>query len=425
MTDVHTTAGSQAPPLAVGPLAKGSRASPALSRALLCVMAASAGFGIANLYYDQPLLDQMGRSLGASAAQMGFAPTLTQIGYSLGMLLLVPLGDMLERRQLVLLFALLTALLSAGLAASMTTPMLLGMSFLLGLANITPQLLVPFAARLSAPEDRGRVVGLMVSGVLLGVLLSRTVAGFVGATFGWRAMFGLAAVIMVVIFGVLFLTLPVTKPSYDGRYGGLLHSVWAIVRDQPVLREACLFGGMLFGAFMVFWANLIHLLSGAPFHLGPRAVGLYGLLGAGAALTSPIVGRVAGKGAARTIAGVMVLLTIASFGVFWIGRASLIWIGVGVLAMDLGVQLGHVSNQTRILNLAPDAQSRIQTAYMFCYFGGGGIGAALGSLAWGRWGWNGVCLTAIGMLVLPLVRWMMPLRVQQLAESKVIRHNIT
>jgi predicted MFS family arabinose efflux permease len=356
-------------------------------------MTVSAGVGIANLYYNQPLLDQMGRSLGASAAEIGMAPTLTQIGYSIGMLFLVPLGDMLQRRRLVLLFTLLTALLSIGLAASMSTAMLLGMSFLLG------------------------VVGLMVSGVLLGVLLSRTVAGFVGASFGWRVMFGLAAALMFAVLAILSSMLPATKASYHGSYGSLLRSVWTLVREQPVLREACLFGGMLFGAFMVFWANLIHLLAAGPFHLGPREVGLYGLLGAGAALMSPIVGRIAGKGSARTLAGAMVLLTIASFGVFWIGRSSLIWIGVGVLAMDLGVQLGHVSNQTRILSLAPNAQSRIQTAYMSCYFAGGGIGAALGSLAWSRWGWGGVCLAAIAMLILPLVRWMLPLRTQSAKQA--------
>jgi predicted MFS family arabinose efflux permease len=388
-----------------------------LSGALLAVMTVSAGVGIANLYYNQPLLDQMGRSLGASAAEIGMAPTLTQVGYSVGMLFLVPLGDMLQRRRLVLLFTLITALLSICLATSMSTAMLLGMSFLLGLANMTPQLLVPFAATLAGEHDRGRVVGLMVSGVLLGVLLSRTVAGFVGAGFGWRVMFGLAAALMFAVLGILSFMLPATKASYHGSYGSLLRSVWTLVCEQPVLREACLFGGMLFGAFMVFWANLIHLLSAGPFHLGPRAVGLYGLLGAGAAVMSPIVGRMAGKGSARTLAGAMVLLTIASFGVFWFGRSSLIWIGVGVLAMDLGVQLGHVSNQTRILSLAPNAQSRIQTAYMSCYFAGGGIGAALGSLAWSRRGWGGVCLAAIAMLILPLVRWMLPLRTQSARQA--------
>jgi len=383
--------------------------TPRLSTQLLAVMTASAGFGIANLYYNQPLLDQMGQTLGATPAEIGFAPTLTQIGYSVGMLFLVPLGDMLQRRRLVLLFTLLTALLSAGVAVSATPSMLLIMSFALGLANMTPQLLVPFAARLAGEEARGRVVGLMVSGLLLGVLLSRTLSGFVGARFGWRAMFGLAAAMMLVIFVGLLVMLPVTEASYKGRYTGLLYSVWELVRDQPVLREACLFGGMLFGAFMAFWANLIHLLSAAPFHLGPEAVGLYGLLGAAAALLSPVVGRIAGKGSARTVAGIMVLFTIASFGVFWFGRESLLWIGVGVLAMDLGVQLAHVSNQTRILNIVPDAQSRIQTGYMSCYFGGGGIGAALGSWAYGRWGWAGVCVAAVAMLMLPLIRWILPL----------------
>ncbi|MFT8365041.1 MAG: MFS transporter [Gluconobacter cerinus] len=250
----------------------------------------------------------------------------------------------------------------------------------------------------------------MLSGIFLGVLLSRTVAGFVGAAFGWRVMFVVAAIILFVLLLILSRVLPTMAPSYQGRYSGLLASVWTLLREQPTLRETCLFGATLFGAFMVFWSSLIHLMVEPPFHLGPRTVGLYGILGAGAALLSPIVGRAADRGSARNVTGAMILLTIASFGIFWFGRTSLFWIGVGVLAMDLGVQLAHVSNQSRILNLVEGAQSRIQTAYMTSYFAGGGIGAAIGSWAWDRWGWAGACAAAIAILVIPLMRWLLPLR---------------
>jgi predicted MFS family arabinose efflux permease len=381
-----------------------------LSKPLLAVMTVGAGAGIANLYYNQPLLEQMTADMHAGQAAIGLVPTLTQIGYSLGMLLLVPLGDMLQRRRLVLLFTFLAACMSVGTALSASSTMLLIFSFLLGFTNMAPQLLIPFAAQLATSAEKGRVVGFMLSGIFLGVLLSRTVAGFVGAAFGWRAMFALAAIILFALVLTLGRVLPTTTPSYRGRYSGLLRSVWTLIREQPTLREACLFGATLFGAFMVFWSSLIHLMVEAPFHLGPRAVGLYGILGAGAALLSPIVGRAADRGSARNVAGAMVLLTIASFGVFWFGRTSLFWIGIGVLGMDLGVQLAHVSNQSRILNLVADAQSRIQTAYMTSYFAGGGIGAAIGSWAWDRWGWAGTCSAAIAILAIPLIRWLLPLR---------------
>jgi predicted MFS family arabinose efflux permease len=385
-------------------------AAKVLSKPLLAIMTTGAGVGIADLYYNQPLLEQMKADLHLAQATIGLVPTVTQIGYALGMLLLVPLGDMLQRRRLTLLFTLLVALACTGIALSLSGTMLLVFSFLLGLTNIMPQLLIPFAVQLASPAERGRVVGLMLSGIFAGVLLSRTVAGFVGTAFGWRAMFALAALALFALLVALSRVLPTTTPSYRGRYAGLIGSVWTLLREQPVLREACLFGATLFAAFMVFWSTLIHLMTSAPFNLGPSAVGLYGILGVGATLLSPIVGRAADRGLARKVAGTMILLTMVSFGIFWVGRTSLFWIGVGVLVMDLGVQLAHVSNQSRILHLAAGAQSRIQTAYMTCYFAGGGIGSAVGAWAWDRAGWSGVCAAAVAILILPLVRWLLPLR---------------
>jgi predicted MFS family arabinose efflux permease len=383
---------------------------PVLSGPRLLTMTIAAAAGVANLFYNQPLLEQMTADLHSGSNAVGFVPTMTQIGYSLGMLLLVPLGDMLQRRRLTLLFVLLAACMSIGTAVSVSAPMLLTFSFLLGLVNVAPQLLIPFAAQLSAPAERGRVVGFMLSGVFLGVLLSRTVAGFVGAAYGWRTMFYATAGLHLILLLALSRSLPVTEPTYRGEYLGLLRSVVTLLAEQPVLRETCLFGATLFGAFMVFWSSLIHLIVAAPFHLGPRTVGLYGVLGAGAALLSPVIGKFTDRGNARSVTGAMIVLTIGSFGIFWLGRASLLWIGVGVLAMDLGVQLAHVSNQGRIMRLVADAHSRIQTAYMTSYFAGGGVGAAVGSWAWGKWGWAGVCVAAVAILMLPLVRYLLPLR---------------
>lgn len=335
-------------------------------------------------------------------------PTLTQLGYALGMLFLVPLGDMFQRKRLVVLFTALGAAGAFAIAAAPTLQFLVVVSFCFDLATMTPQLLVPFAAHLADPSEKGRVVGFMVSGILLGILLARTVAGFVGAAFGWRAMFALAGVTLALLAVALGRALPRSEPTYKGHYLGLLATVWKLLRDQPVLREACLFGAMLFGSFMVFWSSLIHLMESPAFHLGPRAVGLYGLLGAAAALGSPIIGGLADKTSPRRVTGIMIALAISSYGIFYWGQTSLLWVGIGVLVMDIGVQLGHVTNQGRIFKLVPDAQSRIQTAYMFFYFTGASIGSALGAWAWARFGWGGVCCAAVTMLSVAAVRWFLP-----------------
>ncbi|UEC01663.1 MFS transporter [Burkholderia vietnamiensis] len=383
-------------------------ASPALTRSLMLLMAVSAGVGMANLYYNQPLLEQMRTAFGLTVQQAGWIPTLTQLGYALGMLFLVPLGDMLSRKPLVLSFTLTAALGSLGIAMSTNFMWLAVMSFLFGLSTMAPQLLVPFAAYLAPNEAKGRVVGTMVSGILVGVLLARTVSGFVGASFGWRAMFGLAAVVLCVNAVVLGKALPTVPPTYHGRYLGLLVSVWQFLKREPVLREACLFGAMQFGSFMVFWSSLIHLMETPTFGLGPRAVGLYGLLGAAAILLGPLVGSFADKTDPRRLTGAMIGLLMASYAVVYLGSESLVVIGLGVLLMDIGMRMGHVTNQGRIFRLAPHAQSRLQTAYMVSYFCGGALGSALGSWAWAQWRWAGVCLSAAIMLSIAALRWLMP-----------------
>ncbi len=252
----------------------------------------------------------------------------------------------------------------------------------------------------------------MLSGIFLGVLLSRTVAGFVGAAFGWRAMFALAAIILFALVLTLGRVLPTTTPSYRGRYSGLLRSVWTLIREQPTLREGV---SVRRHSVRCFHGVLVEpdpsYGRGAVRSWVPRAVGLYGILGAGAALLSPIVGRAADRGSARNVAGAMILLTIASFGVFWFWPYEPL--------LDRHRRACHGSRgaacpcqqpKPNLELLVADAQSRIQTAYMTSYFAGGGIGAAIGSWAWDRWGWAGTCSAAIAILAIPLVRWLLPLR---------------
>jgi predicted MFS family arabinose efflux permease len=394
-----------------------SSSSSTLTVNTLLMMAFAAGVTVANLYYNQPLLDQIRQDFGQTPQAAGFIPMLTQIGYATGMLFLVPIGDMREKKKLVLLFTLLSAVCNAVIAMSGNFSVITGMSFFLGLCTMTPQLLVPFAAHLAAPEKRGKVIGTMLSGILLGILLSRTISGFIGTAYGWRSMFGLAALMLVALLLLFIKILPKSTPSYHGHYVGLLQSVWDIVRSQPVLREACLFGAMQFGAFSAFWVTLIYLLRSPAFHLDARAVGLYGLLGAIAALSSPLFGSVIDRNEPRKVTGIMLVVILASFVIFYFSDTSLWGLGLGVLIMDIGVQCAHVANQSRIFKLVPAAQSRIQTAYMFCYFTGGAFGSYLSSWSWSHYGWHGVCISAMGLLGVALIVYFSKISLQNKTNS--------
>lgn len=383
-------------------------AKPVLTRPLLLMMAFATGATVANLYYNQPLLDQMRGDFGVSYKEMGLIPTLTQVGYALGMLFLVPLGDKFEKKRLVMIFTALAALCLILLASASQFYVAAAASLCLGLFTMTPQTLIPFAAQMAEPERKGSVVGTMMSGVLLGVLLARTVSGYVGAAYGWRAMFGLAAAVLVVLGLVLARFLPRSTPSYQGSYFGLLRSVAQIFATQPVLREASLFGGVLFGAFSVFWSTLIYLMESPIFNLGSRTVGMYGLLGAVAALMSPLVGALSDRSDPRRTTGILMGVTFLSFLLMDVTGTSLVGLAFGVVLMDIGVQSGHVSNMSRILKLIPEAQSRLQTGYMFCYFLGGAIGSWLGTWSWAAYHWSGVCCSALALLAVGLVRYMLP-----------------
>lgn len=367
-------------------------------------MTVAAGTAVANLYYNQPLLADIARTFGVSVAQVGWVPTLTQVGYAVGMFFIVPLGDLFERRRLTVVMAAasIAALLLA--ATSRSFGAMAAASLAIGAASIVPQLLVPFAAHLSPPATRGRNVGMVMSGLLVGILLARTVSGLVGQHLGWRAMFWIASVVMAILAAALSFLLPYSRPQSTLSYGALMKSLWQLARDEPILREASLTGALLFGGFSVFWATMVFLIEGAPYHYGSQAAGMFGLLGVAGAMTAPLAGRLSDRRSPRITLRAAVAITLASFGVFVAGRH--LWaLVVGVILLDAGVQGGHVSNQSRIYALAAESHNRVNTVYMVSYFIGGSVGSSLGAYAWQRFGWNGVCgagalLLAIGAAVL-------------------------
>lgn len=367
-----------------------------LSRFVLWSMTIATGLCVGNIYYCQPLLHQMQDTFGATPQQIGLIPTLTQFGYALGMLFLIPLGDQVERRRLIFISTIISAFSLLGMAFSQSASAAIFMSFAVGVTTLTPQFIIPFAAHMAQPAKRGQVVGMVMSGLLLGILLARTVAGFIGEAFGWRVMFSSAAVVLFIVAFVLRAVLPKSEPTFNGSYLRLLRSVFQLVKEQPALRESMVLGSTLFGAFSGFWATLIYLMESPAFQLGPRTVGLFGVLGALGALAAPVVGRFADKKSPRVAIGVGILLCAVAFVIYWLwGGHSLIALGVGILLMDVGLQGAHVSNQSRVFSLIPEARSRLNTAYMFAYFMGGAAGSWAASYAWQVAQWNGVCISSL------------------------------
>ncbi len=374
--------------------------APVLSRALTVVLAVSCGLTVANLYFNQPLLALIAASFGIDVARATPVAMSTQLGYASGLLLIGPLGDRLPRKPLILSLGGALTVALCGAAAARSLLQLVVASYVLGLAASLAQQLIPLAAQLASPERRGRAVGTVMAGLLVGLLGGRVVAGFVGETWGWRSVFVLGAVGVLAMSAILAIALPSVAPTSKAPYGQLLASILKLAREHPVLRAAGLNGGLLFAAFSVFWVALTPLLSGPNFGLGGRAAGLFGLIGIAGALVAPLAGRLNDSyGAPRVLAG-FVVVTVASYFVFAVSAHSLWGLALGTFLLDVGVQGGHISNQSRIFALQPDASSRTNAFYMTCYFIGGATGSLLAGVAYTHFGWNGAVVVGLCLSVL-------------------------
>ncbi len=364
-------------------------------RGLLFLLATIAGVSVANIYYNQPLLDDFRQSFPRSASWVGAVPAVTQLGYAAGMLLLAPLGDRFDRRRLILLqiAAICVALVVA--AAAPTLTVLIVASLAIGVLATIAQQAVPFAAEIAPPSERGHAVGMVMSGLLLGILLARTASGLIAEYFGWRAVFGASVVALLVLAVVIMLRLPKSQPTSTLPYGKLLVSMWHLIVEHRELREASLTGAAMFAAFSIFWSVLALLLAGAPFHLGPQAAGLFGIVGAAGAMAAPLAGKFSDRRGPRAIITVSIVLVAISFVVFGVSAKSIAGLVVGVIILDIGVQAAQISNQSRIYALKPDARSRVNTVYMVAYFIGGALGSGVGAVVWPAFGWIGVSVAGI------------------------------
>jgi predicted MFS family arabinose efflux permease len=380
-----------------------ARAGGTRARGTLTVLAAAAGLGAANLYYAQPLAETIAHDFQATASGVSSALVGTQLGYAAGMLLLVPLGDVRERRGVIVTVSLVAAIALLGFAAAPTLTALAGVSVLVGLGASLAQMAVPFAVGLAPPDERGQVVGTVMGGLLAGILLSRTLSGTLGAVVGWRLVFVAAAGVMAALAGVLRLALPAVPPAAAMSYRALVASLGTIIRREPVLRRRCLVGGLGFASFSVFWSTIAFHVAGSSIGGGSATAGLLGVLGVAGIAVAPIAGRLAMRvPPARINLGALAVIG-ASFAVFAAASTSLVAIGVGVVLLDAGTQANQLTNQTVIYGLASAERNRINAIYMVTYFLGGGLGTAIAAQAWQRGGWPAVCVAGAAFAVLAML----------------------
>ena len=375
--------------------------TPTTKHAPLPFLGLACAVGVSTIYYNQPLLLEMGQSFHAHPGQIGFVAVATQIGYAVGLLCFVPLGDVLERRALMIRMygAVAVALLLVGLAPTLTWLMVF--SVIAGMLASVTHIVLPIAPDLVDDKQRGRAIGIVMTGLLLGILLARTFSGWVSRIHGWRTVFFVAAAINLMFVPLLWRVMPKLPPKQPLRYSEAMYSLWTLFRTQPLLRESCVLGALVFASFSCFWTTLAFLLD-SHYGLGPGVAGTFGVVGAAGAMIAPVAGRFSDNHGPRWVLTLGGAILAASYVFLWIEEKApvsmafhLVALALGVIVLDVGAQMMQVANQTRIFGLVPSARSRLNTVYMTIYFTGAAAGSALSTIAWVHWKWNGVCGLAL------------------------------
>ena len=375
--------------------------APGLGTPVLLLMAAACGLCAGSNYFNQPLLHSIATQLQVRDASAALIVTLAQVAYAAGLLLLVPLGDLLERRRLITTLMLLAALglFTSGFAGSYA--MLALGTALTGLFSVAAQVLVPLAATLAAPGRSGRAVGLVMSGLLVGILAARSVAGLLSELGGWTLVYRVAGVAMVAVALALWWVMPRSQNAARAQgYAQVLRSLGTLALRHPRLRSRALLGGLSFASVSVLFSTMALLLAGPAHRLGDAGIGLVGLAGVAGALMANVAGRMADRGQAQVATAASVALLLLGWSALWLGASSLVWFLVGMLVADLALQGVHISNQNVIYRLDPTARARLNAVYMTSYFTGAATGSALGSVAWLWGGWGATCALGGGIAVL-------------------------
>jgi predicted MFS family arabinose efflux permease len=368
------------------------------SRSLVFLLAMTAGLVVMNIYYNQPILNEIAASFKIGSSAVAWVATATQLGYAAGLLLVLPIGDSIDRKHLIIATTLCSSVALSMIPLASGLPILLLSSFAVGFASVTPQLAIPYAARLVPGAGRGKVVGMVMSGLLIGILLSRVLSGAIGSKFSWQIVFWSAAGAMILLAIVLHFALPSQPVQGQTSYHHLLASLPRLFATEPILRRHSILGALGFCTFGAFWTTLAFYLHSRPEHYGAGVTGMFGLVAITGALVAPLAGHLGEHWSPRQVNGLFFLLILLAFVVMLFSeRFTLPLLTLGVLLLDAGVQGNQIANQARIYTLNPALHSRINSVYMVIYFIGGSLGSLIGAQAWGAAGWAGVC--GIGIIL--------------------------
>jgi predicted MFS family arabinose efflux permease len=394
-------------------------ATSGLGRGLLLLMAVSTGLSVAGNYFAQPLLDLIARELQLGPTMAGLVVTAAQGGYALGLILLVPLGDLVERRGLAVVLFAATALFLTVTASAPGGPVLLIGTVLTALTSVAAQVVVPFAVSLSAPAERGRVVATVMTGLLLGSMIARTAAGALSELGGWRTVYWVQAVLMAIMALLLRKYLPQLRTSAELPYPTLLRSTLALFAQEALLRWRAAMGALSLAAAMSLWTALTFLLAAPPYEWSEATIGVFTLVGVTGALITTVTGRLADRGHVQAVSGVSAVLLLVSWLPIAAGSDSLLWLVVGVVALSMAQQATLNSNQNVVYTLRPEARNRINSAYMTAYFAGGATGSALTSVVWTHFGWTGVSVLGATLSAATAVLWIL----ERLSQRRTISPN--
>lgn len=374
-----------------------------LSRTDILLMAFCTGLIVANIYYCQPLVILIAKDFKLTEPVAGKITYLTQIGYALGLFLLVPLGDMFERKKQILVITGLAILALLVAAVSQSFFILEVASILIGACSIVPQLILPLAANLSTDENRGANIGMIMSGLLVGILASRAVSGSIGFWLGWRAVYYMAAGICSLLIFLMAKRFPQSYPNFKGSYKELMRSMFGYIKTQPALRETSIINFLAFAIISAFWTTMVLFLANPPFNLQTLQIGLFGIAGAAGALAAPLVGKLSDGNNPRRNLMIGFILQLISIALFYFTGNQLFLFVIGIVLIDIGQQAIHVTNQTRIYTLIPEARNRLNTIFMSVSFIGASCGSALGLWLWDRGGWALFCYGMTGIIVLNIL----------------------
>ncbi|CUU53952.1 Predicted arabinose efflux permease, MFS family [Parafrankia irregularis] len=381
------------------------RADPQRLRVVALFLAMACGLTVANIYYSQPILAELAGAFDASQGTTALIVTITQIGYALGLLLIVPLGDLLANRRLAVCLVSGTAVALVAAAAAPSLPVFMAAALVIGSTSTVAQVLVPFAAHLAPAGREGRVVGQVMSGLLLGILLARTTSSLIAAALSWRWVYGISAALMVAVAVTALRVLPERRPAPGPRYPALIASLVELVRHEPVLRRRAFYQTLMFGAFSAFWTSIAYDLH-ERHGLGQVAIGVFALVGAGGAAAAPIAGRLGDLGRTRLGTGAGLLLAAGAMLLALVAESSVIALAAAGLLLDFGVQATQVLGQREIYTTRPESRARMNAVYLATMFAGGAIGSALSGAIYDTHGWSGVAIFAGILPLIGFAHWL-------------------